>query len=125
MNIQNNTSNTTAFQAKLIVRGSSVNSKRITNIQKIFENNTKKLNGTLYCNTLEKGKNAQDGFSTVTTETNRQYIFKDSLKIMLEKLTDNEIAKKICKSIWMHPKRSSLDKRRKQIIRRNKKTYPF
>ena len=37
MNIQNNTSNTT----KLIVRGSSVNSKRITNIQKIFENNTK------------------------------------------------------------------------------------
>ena len=41
MNIQNNTSNTTAFQVKLIVRGSSVNSKRITNIQKIFENNTK------------------------------------------------------------------------------------
>ena len=40
MNIQNNTSNTTAFQAKLIVRGSSINSKRITNIQKIFENNT-------------------------------------------------------------------------------------
>ena len=99
MNIQNNTSNTTAFQAKLIVRGSSVNTKRITNIQKIFENNTKKLNGTLYCNTLEKGENAQDGFSTVTTETNRQYIFKDSLRIMLEKLTDNEIAKKICKSI--------------------------
>ena len=97
MNIQNNTSNTTAFQAKLIVRGSSVNSKRITNIQKIFENNTKKLNGTLYCNTLEKGENAQDGFSTVTTETNRQYIFKDSLRIMLEKLTDNEIAKKFAK----------------------------
>lgn len=97
MNIQNNTSNTTAFQAKLIVRGSSVNSKRITNIQKIFENNTKKLNGTLYCNTLKKGKNAQDGFSTVTTETNRQYIFKDSLRVMLEKLTDNEIAKKFAK----------------------------
>ncbi len=97
MNIQNNTSNTTAFQAKLIVRGSSVNSKRITNIQKIFENNTKKLNGTLYCNTLGNGKNAQDGFSTVTSETNRQYIFKDSLRVMLEKLTDNEIAKKFAK----------------------------
>ena len=56
MNIQNNTSNTTAFQAKLIVRGSSVNSKRITNIQKIFENNTKKLNGTLYAIPVKKGK---------------------------------------------------------------------
>lgn len=56
MNIQNNTSNTTAFQAKLIVRGSSVNSKRITNIQKIFENNTKNSMVHYIAIPLKKGK---------------------------------------------------------------------
>ena len=52
MNIQNNTSNTT----KLIVRGSSVNSKRITNIQKIFENNTKNSMVHYIAIPLKKGK---------------------------------------------------------------------
>ena len=121
MNIQNNTNNSASFQAKLIVRGSSANPKRIANIQKLFENNTKNLNGTLYCSSNLQGKTSQEGFSTISTETNFQTIFKDSLKDMMTKLPDKKIAEKFAKVYECIKKEAAWDREETKLTDEIKK----
>lgn len=121
MNIQNNTSNTTAFQAKLVIRNTSANTKRIANIQKIFENNTKNMNGTLYYSSSAQGKASQEGFSTVSTETNFQTIFKDSLKDMITKLPDKKIAEKFAKVYECIKKEANWNREEAKMIDEIKK----